>query len=170
LKGDADMKKIMTFLIPAFLSFMLFSSMALAGDSDSGEAGYEIPPIADITLDTDSFTVAVNSAVAGSQPTDATNSSTYDVASNAGDNAKKLTAAIDSNMPSGLTLAVSLTAPTGAASAGYVTLSTTAANAVTGIDTCNETNLAVAVKLSATVSAGAVSANTRTMTITIADT
>ncbi len=164
------MKKTMTILLPVFFSFILFSGIALAGDSDSGETGYEIPPIAEVSLDTDTFSVTVNSAVAGSQPSNATSSSTYDVASNAGDNAKKITASINSDMPANVTLSISLAAPAGATSAGYVTLSSVAADAVTGVDTTNTTNLAVSVRLASTVSAGVISSSSRTLTLTLTDT
>ena len=80
---------------------------------------------------------------------------------------KKITAAIDTNMPSGLTLTVALAAPTGASTPGAKTLSTAAQDVVTGISTLNDPGKAITYNLSATSAAGVVTSATRTLTLTV---
>ena len=65
------------------------------------------------------------------------------------------------------TLQVNLGAPTGGSSSGDVTLSTTAADLVTGITQRAESGLTVSYTLSATVAAGVVASDTRTVTLTL---
>jgi hypothetical protein len=111
----------------------------------------------------------VNSATAGSQPTDGTAASSYDITTNASQNGKKITASINANMPDDVTLKVSLAPPTGAsAPATPVTLSTTDADVVTGLQGVAEQGLAIGYTLSAKVTAPATSGS-RTVTYTIVD-
>jgi hypothetical protein len=76
-------------------------------------------------------------------------------------------------MPGGTTLAVSPTKPTGAVIPGgdgsYITLTDEAADIVTGVDDTAEANIAISYRLSATVAAGVLESDTRSVTVTIAD-
>jgi hypothetical protein len=78
-----------------------------------------------------------------------------------------VTASINSAMPAGLTLTANLTAPTGGSSAGATSLGTVAADVVTGISQKAESGLNVTYELTAALSAGVVSSQSRTVTYTI---
>lgn len=110
--------------------------------------------------------LAVNAAVAGVAPQpDTDNSTTYTILA-FGRGTQKLTAQLSAPMPSGVTLRVQLAAPSGATSAGLVTLSTTPQNVVTGIGT-SFTTRAITYQLSATIAAGVVPTQSRTVTLTL---
>ncbi|HEX2091901.1 MAG TPA: hypothetical protein VHG28_05830 [Longimicrobiaceae bacterium] len=146
-------------LVPALAS-------TAAAQNGTQSVGYEVQAINQISI-TGSPSLVISTATAGSAPTSVTGSGSYAITTNQTN--KKVTAQIDSNMPSGVTLSVTLAAPSGATSAGAVTLSTTPVNAVTGISTVNQSGLSVSYQLAATVAAGVVAASSRTVTLTIAD-
>jgi hypothetical protein len=129
------------------------------------DVSYEVQAISQISF-SGSPTLTISTATAGSAPTAATASATYAVTTN--ETGQKITAEIDSDMPSGVGLSVSLAAPSGATSAGAVSLSTTAQDVVTGISTLNASGLGVSYTLTATSAAGVVPAGSRTVTYTIA--
>ena len=105
------------------------------------------------------------SAAAGSNPTQATdNASTWAVTTN--QSGAKISASLNSDMPTGLTLQVSLGAPAGASSVGAVTLSSASADLVTGVSQVAANGLAMNYTLDATPAAG-VTSGTRTVTYTI---
>jgi hypothetical protein len=127
---------------------------------------FEVQAIDEMGVSGNPAALIVSTATAGSQPDDATdNSTTYAITTN-GTN-KKITGAIDSAMPANTTLQVNLTAPTGGSSAGAVTLTTSAADLVTAISQLAESGLTVTYTLSATVAAGVVASDTRTVTLTL---
>jgi len=109
--------------------------------------------------------LVISSATAGSAPTSATASATYDITTN--DTDRKITAQLDSDTPAGVTLSASLAAPSGATSAGAVPLTMTAQDVVTGINTVSASGLGVTYTLSATAAAGVLPSATRTVTYTI---
>lgn len=125
---------------------------------------YEVAAVDQITV-SGSPSLVINSATAGSTLNSASASGTYAVTTNGAN--RKITAAIDTNMPTGVTLTVSLGAPTGATSAGTVTLNNVAQDVVTGISTVNQSGLSISYGLSATISAGVVPAGNKTVTYTI---
>ncbi|HEX2080170.1 MAG TPA: hypothetical protein VHG08_20885 [Longimicrobium sp.] len=125
---------------------------------------YEVTAINEISV-TGSPSLVINDATAGSGLTSATASGTYAITTNQTN--RKITAQLDTNMPSGVTLAVTLAAPTGGTSAGAVSLSTTAQDVVTGVSNANQSGLSIGYTLSATVAAGVVPAGNRTVTYTI---
>jgi len=161
--------KRLQYLMFSVLLLCVAATASFAASSDTITVNYEVQAINEINIDDASVTLTVSSATAGSAPTQATDSTTYDITTNCADNAKKITAAINTAMPSGLTLQINMTAPTGGASAGAVTLSTTAADAVTGIDAIAQSNIAAAFTLDATAAAGVVASASKTCTLTIAD-
>lgn len=115
---------------------------------------------------TGSPSLTITTAVAGSQPTVATDaSSTWAVTTN--QTGAKISASIPLAMPTGLALSVDLTAPTGATSAGLVQLGTTAADLVTSITKLAQGGLSVTYQLSATAAAGVVASSTKVVTFTI---
>lgn len=109
--------------------------------------------------------LTINTATAGSEPTDATATASWAVTTN--QSSAKITASLDSDMPAGLTLKVNLGAPSVGSSAGVKTLSSTSVDLVTGITKVAESALSIDYSLSATAAAGVVSSSTRTVTYTI---
>ena len=142
---------------------------ALAASSDTQTVSFTVSNISEINVSNAAVNLTVSSATAGSQPSDATALSSYDITTNASQNGKKITASLSTNMPDDVTLKVSLTAPAGASSPqAPVNLSTTAADVVTGLQGVAEQGLAIGYTLSATVDAAATSGS-RTVTYTIVD-
>ena len=100
--------------------------------------------------------MTITAAPAGQAPTPVTDATTtYSITNNAGTDSKKITAAINTDMPTGVTLEVELVAPTGA-TATKQALSSAPANVVTGIDNVSETGKSITYTLSATAAAGKV--------------
>jgi len=116
---------------------------------------------------TGSPSLAVNTAVPGSAPTQVSSTGhTWAVTTN--QTGAKITASIASNMPAGLTLQATLGAgATGATSAGAKTLSTVAQDMVTGLTKVNATGLPLSYTLDATAAAGVVTSTSRVVTFTI---
>jgi hypothetical protein len=147
------------------------SILAMADNIATQLVSYEVTAINEIEVSGDPAALVVNTATAGSEPTDDTdNTTTWDITTNGGTDGKKLTGAIDTDMPANTTLKINLTAPTGATSSGDVTLSTTAADAVTLIDSVAESGLSITYTLSATIAAGVVAQASKTVTLTLTDT
>lgn len=127
---------------------------------------FTIGSIDAITVSGNPAALVVASATAGSGPTSATDATTtYAVTTN--NTARRVTGAIDTAMPAGVTLSVALAAPTGATSAGPVALTTTAQALVTAITTLAQGSLTITYTLAATVAAAPVTAATRVVTYTI---
>lgn len=125
---------------------------------------YEVTAVDQISV-AGSPSLVINGATAGSALTSATASGTYSVTTN-GTN-RKITASIDTDMPTGLTLTVTLGAPTGGTSTGAVELSTVDQDVVTGITEVNESGLSISYGLSAALTAGVVAAGNKTVTYTV---
>ena len=109
--------------------------------------------------------LVINTATAGSNPTDATAGATWAVTTN--QSGARVTASIGSNMPAGLTLSVNVTAPAGGTSTGAQALSTVAVDVVTGITQVAQGGIALTYTLTATPAAGVVASTSRTVTYTI---
>jgi hypothetical protein len=113
-------------------------------------------------------TVTVNSAInVGGGLAPDSDSTTYSVINTIG--VKKLIGRLSAAMPSATRLDVQLAAPSGATSAGVVTLTASDQNLVTGIGVVTEAGLDMTFTLSATVDAGLVNVETRTLTLTLVD-
>jgi hypothetical protein len=142
-------------------------SIAMATETANQTVTYEIEAINELSVSGNPGALTVNAAVAGSAPTavsDAT--STYAITTN--ETNRKITGAIDTAMPAGVTLTANLAAPADGSSAGAVALTSEAADLVTGISTLNETAKSITYGLSATSAAGVVASATKTVTFTIA--
>jgi hypothetical protein len=128
------------------ISRTLITVLAIAAAGETAQAQAQLDSTAQTvnmsvsTINKISFAASVSlniaSGTAGTALT-TTASSTYDIISN--DSLVKITAALDSDMPTGSALSVNLTAPTSATSAGRRTLSTTPVELVTGIHPISET-------------------------------
>lgn len=144
------------------------SSLVMGANTATQTVTLEVQAIDEISVSGNPGPLVVSTATAGSQPDQVTDTSTtYSITTN-GTN-KKITGAIDTAVPAGVTLQVNLAAPTGATSLNDVTLSITAADLVTGISQVAESALTVTYKLSATVTAGVIVSTSKTVTFTIAD-
>jgi len=135
-------------------------SLTFAADTTTQTITFEVQAVNDITVSGDPGPLA---ATATTPATD--NTTTYSITTN--DTNKKITGHLDTDMPANTTLEVNLSAPTGATSAGNVSLSSIAADLVTGIDSVNESGLAIAYTFSADAAAGIIATDTRTVTFTI---
>lgn len=150
----------------ALLIAGLSAGVSYAGNTAQQTVTYEVQAINELSVSSPTSSLTVNSATAGSAPNVATDSSSsYAVTTN--ETNRKITGAINSNMPGGVTLSITLAAPTGATSAGKQQLSTTPTDLVTDIATLNESGKAITYELGATAAAGVVPSATKTVTLTI---
>ena len=153
--------------LPLLLCLVLLAwGVAFAGNTAQQTVTFEVQAIDEISASGNPAALVISTATAGSEPDDATNNTTTYAVTTNGTN-KKITGAIDSAMPANTTLQVNLTAPTDGSSAGGVALSATAADLVTGITQKAESGLTITYTLSATVSAGIVASDSRTVTLTL---
>ncbi len=110
----------------------------------------------------------ITSAVAGSPPTSVTNAgTTYTTKAKRATQPQKVTARINTNMPTGTTLTITLTPVTGSVGDGAVTLSTTTQDVLSNITTTTNRTGAITYVFSATSAAGVIASTTRTVTFTI---
>jgi hypothetical protein len=105
---------------------------------------------------------------AGGLPAPAVNGATTYTVKVQNKSVKKITVQLSSNMPAGVTLKVSLTPPTGSSSIP-VSLNTTVTDAVTNITTKQSQTLPISYTLNATLAAGVVGSQSRTVTFTLID-
>jgi len=166
--GGALMPRAQKILTMALLTG-LFPLCLYAGNSDTTSVSFDIQAINELSVNNASVTLTISSALAGSQPNNATTSASYNITTNCTANSKKITGAINSDMPSNVSLQVQLAVPSGATSLNYVSMSTSAADVVTGIDASAAPNLQIDFKMTAEVSAGVVTTATRTLTLTLTD-
>ncbi len=109
----------------------------------------------------------VTTAVAGSQPVVLTNAiTTYFVKAKNVAGPQKITAHLDMPMPAGTTLTLTMAAPAGATSLGPVTLDATDRDIVINIAKENGSTYGITYVFTATVSAGVLASQTRTVTLT----
>jgi hypothetical protein len=164
-KKEEKMRKVMIGLISLVL-ILSMAGIASAGNTAQQTVTFQVTAINELAVSGNPAALVINSAVAGSGPSPVTDSSTtYDITTN--EAAKKITGSIDVNMPANTTLEANLTAPTGGSSTGYTTLSTTSADLVTGISTLNESGKGIDYRFSATMAAGILASDTRTVTLTL---
>jgi hypothetical protein len=142
--------------------------LAIAANTAQQTVTFQVDAIDEISVSGNPANLAVTTATPGSQPDDDTDNSTSWAVTTNGTN-KKMTGDINANMPANVTLQINLTAPTGGSSSGDQALSTTAADLVTTITQVAESGLTIAYTLSATIDAGVVAQDTRTVTLTLTD-
>jgi hypothetical protein len=141
-----------------------FTALDASAQTATQTVSYEVTAVNEISV-AGAPSLVINAGTAGSGLTSATAGGTYAITTNEAN--RKITAEIDSNMPSGVTLSASLAAPAGATSTGAVSLSTTAQDVVTGVSNVSASGLSISYGLSATVAAGVVAADNKTVTYTI---
>lgn len=126
---------------------------------------FTIGSINEIAVSGSPGTFTINSASPGSQPASVQDTSTnYSVTTN--NTAQKITGALDSAMPTGVTLSVNLPAPTGGTSAGTVALTASSQNLVTGISQVAQSGLTITYTFAASAAA-AQGSGSRVLTYTI---
>lgn len=158
--------KIQSIAAAILTAGILSLGSAFAGPTATQTVTYAVSAINELAVSAPTVSLTVNSATPGSAPNSVSDSSTsYDITTN--EVGQKITAAINSDMPSGVTLSLGLAAPTGATSAGTLALSTSAVDLVTGISTLNETGKTITYTLAATSAAGVVASASKTVTLTI---
>ena len=160
------MKKQVRKLLVGAACLLACATGSIAGDTDTQQILFDIQVVNELVVDQASVTLTVNTATGG-VPDDAfDDATTYDVTTNESD--KKITVALDSDLPAGLTLEIDMEAPTGASSSPQ-NLSTAAVDAVTGISQVSESDLIIAYTLSVDdIAVGNVSGS-RTATFTLVD-
>jgi hypothetical protein len=157
-------KSIATALL--VVGFLTLAEHAVAGDTATQTVTFAVSAINELSVSGNPGSLIVSTATAGTAPDVVTDSTTsYAITTN--ETGRKITGAIDTPMPSGVTLAVNLAAPTGASSAGLTTLGTSAMDLVTGISTLNDSSKSITYSLSATSAAGVVPSASKTVTLTI---
>jgi hypothetical protein len=143
---------------------LVFGAAAFASNSATQTVSYEVQAINEISTSGNPEALVVTTATAGQQPDMVSNAvTTYAITTN---QARKITASLESDMPSGVTLKANLAS--GGTSAGDVVLSSTAADVVTAVGPIAESGKSITYKLSATVDAGVVASAAKTVTFTIA--
>ena len=151
---------------PLFFSFAVLVSVAFSAGNGNQAVTFSVSAINEISVSGNPGPLVVSSATPGSQPNEAIdNSTTYSISSN-GTN-MKITGAIDTAMPSGVTLKIRLAAPTGGSSAGDVPLGISPSDLISGATKIAETGKMITYKLNATVAAGVVVSANKTVTLTI---
>lgn len=131
-----------------------FSLSAGAGSTATQRITYSIQEATHIAVSGDPAPMLVVAATPGADPVPVTEASTsYSIASNAGENAKKITAAIDRDLPAGVHLEVQLAPPDGNATSTRHVLSSRAADLVTNIDNVAATNKPITYTLRAEATA-----------------
>ncbi|KPL02432.1 MAG: hypothetical protein AMJ90_05855 [candidate division Zixibacteria bacterium SM23_73_2] len=161
--------RVVAAIIAVLTLFLWVSSLTMAANTANQTVTFEVTAINEVSVSGDPGDLEVNTATAGSEPTaDTDATTTWALTTN--QSTKKMTGSIDEAMPANVTLQVNLTAPTaGGSSQGDVTLTTSDADLVTSIATVAESGLTITYTLSATVDAGVVAQDTRTVTLTLTD-
>lgn len=160
------MFKTSKFITSAILSAGILSLNAFAGPTATQTVTYEVSAINELSVSSPTVSLTVNSSTAGGAPNAATDSSTsYAITTN--ESARKITGAINTAMPTGVTLSVTLAAPSGATSDGKKALTTTATDLVSSIETVNSAGHAISYELAATSAAGVVPSASKTVTFTL---
>lgn len=155
------MRKIL-YIAP--LTVLMVGGLAsVAAAQTTATATYEVQAINEVSVSGNPAALVINTGAELAGVTDAT--TTWGVTTN--ETGKKVTGAINTAMPTGVTLEVSLAAPSGATSAGSKALGIAAVDLVTGIAQVQATGLGVTYTLKSTPTAGVVASATKTVTYTI---
>ena len=142
---------------------MFASAVLLAGTADVACAQFTT-----LTVTASPAPFTVTTATAGSQPAAISNALTsYFVKAKNPAGAQKISAAFDVPMMPGTSLTLQMGASAGATSLGPVALDVTTRDIVVNIDKENGSTLPITYVFSATVAAGVVVSQTRTVTLTM---
>ena len=149
-----------------FIFLVVGLSFAEAATTATALITYSIGSIDSIAISGNPPPFVVHSAIPGSGPSSASDSSTsYTISTN--NSGRKITGVLNSNMPTGVTFSVNLQAPTGAVSSGLTALSAAEAILVTGISNSSEGNLTITYTLTVDASAAPTIGSVNAVTYTI---
>jgi hypothetical protein len=145
---------------------MVIAVNAYADETYPLELEYGVDPINELAVSDGAITLGISTAVAGAQPTSATDiSSSYDFTTN--ETLRKITGQLSSNMPANTSLKVTLAVPAGWTSADQQTLTADSAVTLSTGDQGGGTGLQISYEFAATAAAGVISSNSRTVTYTL---
>lgn len=145
-----------------------FSLSAWAGNTATQRITFSIQEATQISVSGDPAPMLVVAATPGTEPVPVTEASArYAIAANAGENAKKITAALDRDLPAGILLEVELAAPNGEATSSRRALSTQAVDLVTDIHNVMATEKAITYNLSAGSTEGSPGGGNLVVTYTV---
>ncbi len=146
--------------------FLVPSVAVLAGPTTTQTVTYEVQVITEISVSGNPGALTIDSATAGSAPNSETdNTTTYAITANKA--GTTITGEINTDMPANTTLTVSLAAPTGGSTAGAKSLSTVATLLATCVAPVAEAGNSITYVFSATVAAGVVPSDSKTVTLTV---
>lgn len=149
------------------LTIFALSYGSLAGSNVATQTiTFSIDPISEIAFSGDPAPMISSQAIAGNNPMDVIDNSTFYAVTTNG-SSEKVVACLDSTMPNGTTLCIMVGAPNGAVSAGPVDLDTSNQNVVTGITQVAQSSLAVTYVFETTIVAGIIPTTTRVVTFTL---
>jgi hypothetical protein len=158
-------------LAAAIIFTLVVAPMLFADELDTITVNYEVQAINELEIDATSVTLIIDTATAGSQPDDAVDSTTATYAITTNGTNKRITAALDSAMPTDTSLYLTLAAPTASgSSAGEQLLSTSTVTVVSAITEVAESGLAMTFRFTALVTAGIIPSASKTLTLTLTDT
>jgi hypothetical protein len=151
----------------AFLSLFVFSDGLLnASNVATQTVTFSVDRISEIAFSGDPSPMIATQAVAGSNPADVfDNSSFYSVTTNG--SSEKVVACLDALMPAGTMLCIMVGAPNGAVSVGTVDLNTSNQKVVTCISKVAQSSLPVSYAFESTITAGIIPLTSRIVTFTL---
>jgi hypothetical protein len=133
-----------------------------------GSRSAQAQPATQLTVSGSPAAMNVTVTVAGSQPAAVVNSATtYFVRAKNSSGPQKITAQLNLPMPANTTLSIQLAPTAGATSRGAVALDMTNRDVVVNIDKENGATAGITYTFSATVAAGVVPSQSRTVTLTL---
>lgn len=155
------MSRILKFATAAIALAVLTS----AAEAQTQTVTFSVSAISTLSFGANPAALNVTAAAAGQPPNAVSTTSTYSITTNEAN--RKITAAINTVMPTGVTLAVNFAAPSTGTSAGTVLLGIAPVDVVSSIDPVSQAGLGITYTLSAAATAGPVTSSTRIVTYTI---
>ena len=160
------MKKLLVLLMAVGFCLGL-TGTALAGNEATQTATYEVTEVNELTM-SGNPSMTIDTATAGLHPTDAEADPVY-YAITTNCSGKKITAKIDSDMPTKTSLVINVTPPAGASMQGEQPLSAVAVDVVKDIVPVAGSGLEITYIFGADYDAGVIASDTRTVTLTLMD-
>jgi hypothetical protein len=131
-REERTMKRLTIF--GAILLVLSISGLVMAADTDNHQVTVQVTAINEVGITGGNITLTINSASAGSQPTDAVDNSTCDLAWSTNQSSKKITVQSNLGTPT-FSLKVVAQNVTGGTAGSEVTVSTSAQDFVSSIST-----------------------------------
>ena len=159
------MKKIIQIFLILLLTVFLFTMKTGAGDTATQNINITVETINEINISTSDVNLTINAPTAGSQPSEVSDSSTT-LAYSTNETGQKITAQLDTDLASGLTLFVNATSTSGT-SAGDVMLEPLPVNVITGLSNVSESGETITYTLIPDMNAAHTTGTTYIVTYTI---